>query len=163
MGIFRDLANSPIARALTLFAAVFVIASFFIRPVRGNDILDSFTIAGGALVVVRFGPRALAGLRTPHPDGPDVLIVSIVGVAVSILLIRILRAVGLEFGLLHSPAVAYLFAAITALMVFSMFLQVVAPPLRQGTVTLTPYFALLLALVAGVLMATIVLILRTLH
>lgn len=152
--------HSPIVRAFVVFAVMLAVSLSFLPLVGVNDILDSFAMSGGVAVMVRFGPAALAGLRMQNPDAPAIWIVSGAGIALSIALIRLLRQIGIEFGIIQSVVVGSLFEAITILMVFCLYLQVIAPPFKGGTVQYSPWAALLAALCGGLLVVAFVMALR---
>lgn len=157
MQLFR----SPIIRAGLIFSLLFGVAFAIWPPQAVNDALDAFVIAGAALTLWRFGAEAWHGMRQENPDGPSVLIVAIFGLVASVGAIRILRELGLELGLIGSRGVGVAFGIITAVMVFSIFLLVIAPPVHNGRVRLSPWWALGLALASGMLLT--VLLLTTRH
>lgn len=155
-----EILRSPIIQAMVAFGVIFAAAFAFLPHQLVNDILDSFCVAGCIVFIVRFHAPVAEALRARRPDAPAVWLVAISGTVLSVGLIRALREVGLELGLLESPAVGYVFGGITVLMVFSIFLQIAAPPFRHGTLRLSPWAALAIAFVSGTLMASVVIGIR---
>jgi hypothetical protein len=160
-----DFIRSPLVQASAVFALVFALAFVLLPHAFVNDVLDGFAIAGAMLALYRFGCHARESLTARKPDGPQVLIVSVAGIVLSIGAIRALREFGLELGLLQSAIVGYAFGAITVVMVFSIFLLVIAPPIRhQGhSLNLTPWTALVLALLSGSVLTAVIVAVRAAH
>lgn len=158
-----DFLRSPLVQSSAVFALLFVAAFALVPFALVNDVLDGFAIAGSILAAYRFGCHAREALGARKPDGPQVLIVGVAGIVLSIGAIRALREFGLELGLLQSAAVAYAFGAITVMMVFSIFLLVIAPPIRHEghSLNLTPWTALALALLSGSVLTGLIVVARS--
>lgn len=156
-GLLRDLVRSPIIQSFVIFASIFGLLFALFSPMAVNDVLDNFAIAGAILAVIRFGPYATTSLRDHTPEAPQILIAALTGMVVSIGALRLLRILGLSLGVLNSTVVAVAFAIITLLMVFSIFLLVISPPLGRGGLLLTPIHAVIAALTSGAVLTLTVL------
>lgn len=154
--------RSPILHALAIMLILFAVSFFFLPADLVNDVLDCYAIAAGACVVARYGKQIYAALQKARPDGTECLLVSIGGIAVTISALRMLREFGLELGIIESLTVQYAFAMITVVMVFALFLKVIAPPLplADAKINVGPWYALALALASGTSLSAIVLAIR---
>lgn len=153
--LVSDLVRSPIMKALVFFSAIFVMAFLMMPADIVNDVLDSFALTASGSVLFRYWRAAVAGLRMGRPDAPDVMIVGGTGVVLSIALLRLLRKVGLEFEMISSPVVAYIFGAFTVLMVFSLFLKASAPPFWEGEYRLSPMATVAVGIASGGLLSVL--------
>lgn len=151
--LLTDLARSPIVQAFAAMAVTMAALFYLFGPRLMNSVLDGFTITGCSLVLVRFSSYALSSARKREPDGPDVLIVSVALVALSIMCLRTLRIFGVELGWIESDVIGYLFGACTVVMVFGIHLKVIAPQLRFGRLRMNPWLALATALAGGVFLS----------
>lgn len=127
------------------------------------SVLDSFALAGAVVVLVRYGRSFVISSTERNPDPPHILISGIFLIALAIALIRVLRQFGIELGTLSSSTASFIFAYLTAIMTFGLFLKVAAPslPVEQGRKqSLSPWQALVLALVCGTVLAVLVLLTR---
>jgi hypothetical protein len=139
----------------------FYVAFLGVYFMLGNDaikFLDACAIAAGLAVVLRFGPAAWRAARKAEIRGEYEWVVGGVLVALSIVLIRCLRVVGIELGIIETAPVAFAFASITVLMVFGLFLKAVSLPL--GDKQLTPYATIPVALLSGAGLAAFLWFLR---
>lgn len=152
--------SRPILSALLLFH-VFFLALLVLLPTKlVLEILDSFSIGGGSTVVYRFGGEAWRAMNSRDPMGRDYWVAGGFIVALSIVLIRTLRTLGLELGLINSTGVAYLFGLLTTFMVFGLFLKASGPMIGPWQYRLTPYGSVFAACVVGVSVMAFVGILR---
>jgi hypothetical protein len=142
-------------RGSTFKAFVWFYAAFLgVYFLLGNDaikFLDACAIAAGLAVVLRFGPAAWKAARTAELRGEHEWVIGGVLVALSILLIRCLRLIGIELGIIETDVIAFAFASITVLMVFGLFLKAVSLPL--GDKQLTPYATIPVAALSGAALA----------
>lgn len=158
--MMRELIANPIVRAGALCAALFGVAFYLFAPQSINDVLDAFAIAGATLTLWRFGPHVFAALRKRDPDSADVMIVALAGMVAAIGFLRVLREFALDLGVITTRVVGVLFGAATVLMVFCIFLLLIAPPVRRGTLRLSPFMALILAVVCGSSLAVLIMLAR---
>lgn len=156
----HKLYRSPIVRIYLVLALSFWALFYAFGQRVMNLVLDGYTVVGCTMVAWRFGPEAWLAIQKPRPQGSDILIVSVVGVCLSILGLRLLRLVGLELGVIDSDVVGYLFGALTTLMVYSIHLKVVAPRIRLSERWLNPWVALVLSLGGGAAISALLLLVR---
>lgn len=153
---------SPILHALLALLIVFYICFWFFPPEIVHQILDAYCIAAAALVVVRYHRQIWRSLRNRNPDGADCLYFSIGGVAFSIAALRFSREFGWDFGFIQYVTLQHAFAMITVVMMFSLFLKVIAPPVPfRPELSLGPWAAFALAIGIGSILAAISLFFRS--
>lgn len=156
--------RSPILHALIAMMALFGILFLIFPADLVNDVLDAYAIAAGIFILVRYGKQIWLSMLETRPDGSQCLIVSIGLVATSIALLRAVREFGLELGVINNIWVKYVFAMITVVMVFGMFLKVIAPPMPylRFEIVVRPWIALCFALASGTLLSVLILGIREL-
>lgn len=158
--LLRDLIRSPMVRAYALAMALLLASFAVVEPSIIIDVLDCFVMAAAICAAVRFSPPVLTSMRQRDPQPYDILLMGILGVVVGEGLTRSLRQIGVEFGFVAVRDLPHLFAIFTALVVFSVFMLVFAPPFQRGTVRLSPFATLAITLVIGASLSIVVLALR---
>ena len=154
--------RNPIVQALGAMMGLFAIAILFVSAETIRLVLDCYTMVGCVLVLARYHVQMIRALRVPNPNGAECLIVSIGGIALSLILLRVVRIFWDAFDVywLYSQ----LMAAATAILVFSLFLKVIAPTLELGGLKyeLSPWAAMILAVSSGTILSAVVLTIRAL-
>lgn len=152
--------HSPIIQALSILLLWFGISAIFLPVEVVNEILDAFCIAAGALVITRYWRQICTALTVKDPTGAQCLIASIGGVAFSIAMLRGLREFAAEVYTFHT-VIIYGIMLVTVLLMFSLFLKVIAPPLPTTPKTeLSPWAALVIALVSGAILSGALMLIR---
>lgn len=139
---------SSIGFALLAFLAFCAVWMVILTPSQINDALDCFVVSGAVAVLIRYGKPFWWALKARRPRPEQILIASICGMCISTGGLRIFRQFGLEMDLISDQVILYSMALITAVMIFSIFLKVIAPPVH-GTDSSSPWAAVLFAIVSG--------------
>lgn len=150
---------SPLTLSLVFFTAFCLIAQQFLTPLQISDALDCFVISGVIAVLFRYGQSAFKAFGAMRPSPEQLVIVSICGVCIGMAMLRLIRQTGVDFAGAPERG-GYLFTIVSVVMIWSIFLKVIAPPIRGGHLALTPWAAVGFAIFNGTLFSIAVYLIR---
>lgn len=159
MKIVSDLLGSPVLQALAVFLLI-ILSLFSFVPVFTNEWLDSLAIAGAIIWFTLYGTHAVNNLCKKEPNPGEMYVISSGLILFGIGGLRILRELGIDLGIISMPYVQFTFAMLSALMVFGVYMKIIAVPLHGGDRVLTPWAGLLIMLGAGTVLTIFIFILK---
>jgi hypothetical protein len=144
-----DLYRSPIFRSFVIFGLIVGVGCLYLPARTLTQVIDCYIVAVAAVYFYRFWHPIMITLREWRPSPEASYLVGVAGVILATAEVRILRLYGI---IGTSTSAPFILAMISAMLVISMSLITIAPPIHDGRIRLKPYSAIALVIGGGTML-----------